>query len=341
MRPKLLLTISPSLLPPCPGLSISFFLFLFLFFFLFFTLVLQFFQILSTVLSDDGHYLLVSPRLSATRLLDLRMGTVRSLFSDSSHCSGNSNGADRSLDRRGKDSDRKGIQLGNLDGEGDSMALYQPLYQQQRSHLPRRASNVLFQQAAFCCGGSVVALGRGGDGRGPGPVSAVKLWSASTGQLMKTVAICCNTRTGPSVSSSLITDRRDIAGSSHFKKNSDLSSVGIANDGDISNDTDRFEGKIRQSERYPSKGSDKTEKEEEGILERKDGEGNINHSLLAECNRFNRNFNFMSDSNSNSSNGFSRSYLDLLVNSPVFATVYEPQSGVLAAASAAGISLWI
>ena len=337
MRPKFLLTISSSLFPPCPGLLIFFFLFIFLFL----TLILQFFQILSTVVSDDGHYLLVSPRLSATRLLDLRMGTVRSLFSDSSHCSGNSNGADRSLDRRGKDIDRKGIQLGNLNGEGDSIALDQPLYQQQRSHLPRRASNVLFQQAAFCCGGSVVALGRGGDGRGPGPVSAVKLWSASTGQLMKTMAICCNTRPAPSVSSSSVTDRRGSAGSMLLKKISDLSSVEIVNDGDISSDTDRFEGNIRQSERYPVKGSVKTEKEEEGMLERKDGESNINRSLLAECNKFNRSFNFMSDSNSNSSYSFSRSYLDLLVNSPVFATVYEPQSGVLAAASAAGISLWI
>lgn len=287
------------------------------------------------MLSDDGHYLLVSPRLSTTRLLDLRMGTVHSLFSDSSHSSSSSNCADRSLDCKGKDSDRNGIHHGIIEGEGDSNALHQPLYQQQRSHLPRRASNVLFQQAAFCCGGSVVALGRGGDGRGPGPVSAVRLWSASTGQLMKTMAICCNTRTLPSFSSSLITDKRSSPDSLQSYKVTDCNSLEIVNDGDITNDTDRFEGSDRQSEKYPEKGSVKIEKgEEEEVPKKKDGEGDINR-LQTESNRFKRSIN------SNSNNSSSRSYLDLLVNSPVFATVYEPQGGVLAAASAAGISLWI
>ena len=252
------------------------------------------------------------------------MGSVHSLFPHSPQSSSSGSvSSDCQSDPRGRVICRSNLQQRDGEREGDSNALSRKLSlsYQSSNYLPRRASNVLFQQATFCCSGSVVALGLSSDGRVPGPVATVGLWSAHTGQLMRTLSICCGTRTSTAnktVYSPDVPNKCNIA----VRTGALMTNIG--------NDTKEDRERDRDSNSCPDESNPSVEN---CVLEKEEGVSNFQRGLQTESHSYNTTMNInMNDR---------RSYLELLADSPVFATIYDAQSGILASASAAGITLWV
>ena len=129
-----------------------------------------------------------------------------------------------------------------------------------------------------------MATGGGTDGE----VSSVRLWSAETGQLMRTLSICCG---------------------------KDLFSSREVSDGGSAN-------------RHLVKGNyvDRSSIEEGSEEEEEDERRVIKEKILFKVG----------------SNGSYRDpQIEAIANSPVFSTVCDAQYGVVAAASASGIALWV
>mmetsp|Transcript_36194 Transcript_36194/g.34231 ORF Transcript_36194/g.34231 Transcript_36194/m.34231 type:complete len:922 (-) Transcript_36194:203-2968(-) len=233
-------------------------------------------EILSTEMSADGHYLLVTPKLSAVRILDIRKNEVvtRISSSDNSYndykgyknknAIANSNGLSNDENSYEKN---KNNRIRNDSGEMFSTLSKTPFYSKGSFSLAKRR-DIFLQKACFCAEGSVVASGKG---------SAVNLWGTETGELKGSLSL--------SNQSPIAIDPQII--SPTWKNN------------DESDDYDNNVDSVQNVKNVKNK--------------------NILNGSYIEYN----------------------DQLNSIVNSPIESTAYESRYGILAGASAAGISLWI
>jgi hypothetical protein len=369
---------------------------------------------MSTSLSADGRYLIVVPKLSAMRVLDLRTGTVLARFTSNSTSTSHGSTISRSVLLSSSSSSSSSNSMGQQRSRSDS---YQRLLRKDSALNTARAQRLSTastrtslssqgQYVSFCAGDAMVVTGgAGGGGGGVDEGCAVKLWSADSGHLIKSLSLRCGFQSSSSPSLSFSNSFSQSlslsqSGAQLHQKSSAVrdSSPGIAfsreNDRDRDRDrevlvdtmsTSAEEKRTDMRERVrPRRGSDEVEREvrESNWLNDNEmiGDRDRERDTEGECDR-DRNRDRGSGSGGDRDNSDSERerdrdtdrdreggqrrgrdreieregerdrerdrdvcrdpQLEVIASSPVFSTRYDERYGIIAAASAAGISLWI
>jgi hypothetical protein len=359
---------------------------------------------MSTSLSADGRYLIVVPKLSAMRVLDLRTGTVLTRFTSNSTSSTHGSSISRSvlLTSSSSSSSSSSGSMGQQRSRSDS---YQRMQRKDNTTGVNRTQRLSTassrtslssqgQYVSFCAGDAMVATGGGG---GVDEGCAVKLWSADSGHLIKSLSLRCGYQntSSPSLSfSSSFSQSLSLSNSgAHLLQRSSAvrdSSPGIAFSRENDRDRDRegaldtmstsAEEKRTDMRERPRRGSDEVEREVRESNWLNDGEIMRDRESDREGER-DRDRGRDRGSDSGGDRDYSDSerdrerdreggqyrgrdrdgerdrdkerekererevcrdpQLEIIASSPVFSTRYDERYGIIAAASAAGISLWI
>jgi hypothetical protein len=354
---------------------------------------------MSTSLSADGRYLIVVPKLSAMRVLDLRTGTVLTRFTSNSSSSTHGSSISRSLllTSSSSSSSSSSGSMGQQRSRSESYHRMQRKDNRTGINRTQRLSAASSrtslssqgQYVSFCTGDAMVVTGGGG---GVDEGCAVKLWSADSGHLVKSLSLRCGYQSSSSPShrfSSSFSQSLSLSNSGpHLLQRSPAvrdSSPGIAfsRENDRDRDRDRegavdtmstsAEEKRTDIKVRPRGVSDEVEREVRESNWLNDGE------VIRDREEGERDRDRDRDRDRGSDSGGDRDYsdsererdreggqyrgrdrdgerdrdkererevcrdpqLEVIASSPVFSTRYDDRYGVIAAASAAGISLWI